>query len=101
MARMKAATEQGGAASDAVPHWKLEDAKARLSELVRKARNEGPQRVTVRGRDAVVVVASDQFDTLQAHAARRSLRELLANSPLRDLEFGEQGVEGPIREIEL
>jgi hypothetical protein len=49
----------------------------------------------------VVVVASDQFDTLQAHAARRSLRELLANSPLRDLEFGEQGVEGPIREIEL
>jgi antitoxin Phd len=30
--------------------WKLEDAKARFSELVRLARSEGPQRVTVRGR---------------------------------------------------
>ena len=88
-------------ASATVPCWKLEDAKARLSELVRKARSEGPQRVTVHGRDAVVVVASDQFDTLQAHATRRSLRDLLANSPLRDLEFGEQAVESPVREIDL
>ncbi len=30
--------------------WKLEDAKARFSELVRRAQSEGPQRVTVRGR---------------------------------------------------
>ena len=98
---MNAKPKHGTSISDTIPRWKLEDAKARLSELVRKAREEGPQRVTVRGRDAVVVVASDQFDTLQGHAARRSLRELLANSPLRDLEFGDQGVEGPIREIEL
>ena len=49
----------------------------------------------------MVVVASDQFDTLQVHIARRSLRDLLANSPLRDLEFGEEGVEGPVREIAL
>ena len=100
MARnMDAAPEQTVPAS--APCWKLEDAKARLSELVRRARSEGPQRVTVRGRDAVVVVASDQFDTLQAHAARRSLRDLLVNSPLRDLEFGEAAVEGPTREIDL
>ena len=98
---MNTVQEQGRSASDAVPRWKLEDAKARLSELVRKACNDGPQRVTVRGRDAVVVVASDQFDTLQAHAARRNLRDLLANSPLRDLEFGEERVEGPIREVAL
>ena len=97
---MNAKSKHGTSMPDTIPRWKLEDAKARLSELVRKAREEGPQRVTVRGRDAVVV-ASDQFDTLQGHAARRSLRELLANSPLRDLEFGDQGVEGPIREIEL
>ena len=101
MARIKATPERGRALSDAVPRWKLEDAKARLSELVRKARDEGPQGVTVRGRDAVVVVASDQFDMLQAHIARRSLRDLLANSPLRGFVFGEEGVEGPIREIAL
>jgi len=36
--------------------WKLEDAKARFSEVVRHAREDGPQRVTVRGQDAVVVM---------------------------------------------
>jgi len=45
--------------------WKLEDAKARFSEVVRRARDEGPQRVTVRGQDAVVVVAADEFERLQ------------------------------------
>lgn len=44
--------------------WKLEDAKARFSELVRRARSEGPQRVTVRGKDAVVVIAAEELDRL-------------------------------------
>lgn len=44
--------------------WKLEDAKARFSELVRLARSEGPQRVTVRGQDAVVVISAEEMDRL-------------------------------------
>ena len=44
--------------------WKLQDAKARFSELVRRARTEGPQRVTVRGHDAVVVIAVDELERL-------------------------------------
>ena len=44
--------------------WRLEEAKARFSEVVRRARSEGPQRVTVRGRDAVVVIAADDFERL-------------------------------------
>jgi prevent-host-death family protein len=41
--------------------WKLEDAKARFSEVVRLAQSQGPQRVTVRGRDAVVVMSVDEL----------------------------------------
>jgi len=44
--------------------WKLEDAKARFSEVVRLAQSEGPQRVTVRGRDAVVVISAEQLEQL-------------------------------------
>lgn len=44
--------------------WKLEDAKARFSEVVRLARSEGPQRVTVRGKDAVVVISADELERL-------------------------------------
>jgi prevent-host-death family protein len=34
----------------------LQDAKARFSELVRRVRSEGPQQVTVHGRDEVVII---------------------------------------------
>lgn len=51
--------------------WKLEDAKARFSEVVRRARSDGPQRVTVRGKDAVVVIAADVLDRLLPAAQPR------------------------------
>jgi prevent-host-death family protein len=41
--------------------WKLQDAKARFSEVVRRAQSEGPQHVTVHGKDAVVVVSASEF----------------------------------------
>lgn len=53
------------------PGWKLEDAKARFSEVVRRARSEGPQRVSVRGEDAVVVMAADEFDRLHPRVGDR------------------------------
>ena len=44
--------------------WKLEDAKAKFSEVVRRARSEGPQRVTVRGEDAVVIISAQELAQL-------------------------------------
>ncbi|WBO21762.1 type II toxin-antitoxin system prevent-host-death family antitoxin [Sphingomonas abietis] len=51
--------------------WKLEDAKARFSELVRLAESEGPQRVTVRGREAVVVMSVAELNRLLPEAQER------------------------------
>ena len=45
--------------------WLLQDAKARFSELVRRVRSEGPQHVTVHGRDEVVVIAAEEFRRLK------------------------------------
>jgi prevent-host-death family protein len=44
--------------------WQLQQAKQHFSELVARARSEGPQRVTKHGRDAVVVVAAEEYDRL-------------------------------------
>lgn len=44
--------------------WKMETAKARLSELLRQAREKGPQRITVRGHDAAVVLSIQDYDRL-------------------------------------
>lgn len=81
--------------------WKLEDAKARFSEVVRRAKQRGPQRVTVHGKDAVVIVAAEEFDRLKAIGAAPTLRALFANSPLKDIEFGEEPAAMPVREVEL
>lgn len=42
--------------------WKLQDAKARFSDLVRKARAGEPQHVTVHGKAAVVIVDAERFE---------------------------------------
>lgn len=44
--------------------WKLEDAKARLSEVVRLAATAGPQLVTIRGKEAAVILAPEQYKQL-------------------------------------
>jgi prevent-host-death family protein len=60
--------------------WQLQDAKNRLSELVRKAREEGPQMITLRGRDAVVVVSANEFGKLSR--PRGGLVDFFRKSPL-------------------
>ena len=42
--------------------WKLQDAKARFSELVRRARAGKPQQVTIHGREAVMIVIAERFE---------------------------------------
>jgi prevent-host-death family protein len=44
--------------------WKLETAKARLSELLRQAREDGPQIITVRGAETAVVLSAEDFRRL-------------------------------------
>lgn len=51
--------------------WKLEDAKARFSEVVRRARDEGPQYVTVRGEPAVAIIDVAELERLQPHEEAR------------------------------
>lgn len=50
--------------------WEQQQAKAKFSEVVRRARSEGPQLVTTRGANAVVVLAADDYLAL---AKRREI----------------------------
>src|ERR1700733_4553057 len=65
--------------------WKLEDAKARFSEVVRLAEQGVPQRVSVRGREAVVVLSAQTYARL-APAARGSLATLFGEGPFTRLD---------------
>jgi prevent-host-death family protein len=44
--------------------WQLQDAKNRLSEVVRRAAQEGPQVVTVHGKPAAIVLSPAAYEQL-------------------------------------
>jgi prevent-host-death family protein len=67
--------------------WVLQDAKARFSELVRRVRSEGPQHVTVHGRDEVVVIAAEEFRRLQGDLTGRALIDAMQASPYPEIEL--------------
>jgi len=60
--------------------WKLQDAKARFSELVRKARSGAPQTVTVHGKDAVVVFDPERFEVRGKPKQARTMAEFVEAS---------------------
>ena len=67
------------------PSWQLQEAKARLSEVVKRAEREGPQEITVHGTPAAVVLSARDY----ARLAKRqpSLIEFIARSPLKGVEL--------------
>lgn len=65
--------------------WQIQEAKNRLSELVRKARSEGPQVITLHGKDAVVVVAANDFRAMAPKQG--SLAEFMRKSPLAGIQL--------------
>lgn len=63
--------------------WQLQTAKARFSELFRRARSEGPQWVTRQDKEAVVILRAEEFESLQTRSRQsRNLVEFFAASPL-------------------
>lgn len=65
--------------------WQLQEAKARLSEVVRRAGSEGPQTITQRGKEAAVIVSADEYRRLTGK--KRSFVEALMSGPKLDDEM--------------
>jgi len=99
--------QKSGASKARKPHvsrsrsgyWLLQDAKARFSELVRKVRSEGPQHVTVHGRDEVVVIAAEDFRRLKGSITGKALIEAVQASPHRDIDIEARRSPLPVRDV--
>ena len=81
--------------------WRLQDAKARFSELVRLAHSDGPQHVTLHGRDAVVVIDATEFQRLQGGRSGQLLIDTLQTSPHREIEIAPARSGMPVRDVVL
>ena len=81
--------------------WPLQDAKARFSEVVRLAHTDGPQLVTLHGRDAVVVVDADEFRRLKGERSGQLLVDALQAGPATGGEIELRRQPMPVRPVDL
>lgn len=81
--------------------WALQDAKARFSEVVRRAKAEGPQRITVHGREEVVVVSVEEYRRVKDQRTGQALVDVLQDSPLHDVTIDHESTYAPVRGVEL
>lgn len=81
-------------------NWPMQDAKARLSEVVKAAAGGGPQQITIHGRPVAVLLSRADYDRLAGTG--ESLVTFMRRSPLagcEDLEFPRD--RSPTRKVDL
>ncbi|HEY6433185.1 MAG TPA: type II toxin-antitoxin system Phd/YefM family antitoxin [Acetobacteraceae bacterium] len=62
--------------------WQVQDAKTRLSEVIERARTEGPQTITRHGAERAVVLSIEDYRVLSAH--KPDFRAYLLGGPKVD-----------------
>ncbi len=65
--------------------WQLQEAKARFSEVIKKAAKEGPQSITVHGEPSAVLISSEEYQRLKH--PRESFVKFMRRSPLYGVEL--------------
>jgi prevent-host-death family protein len=82
--------------------WQLQTAKARFSEVFRKARTEEPQLITRQGKERVVMLPVEQFEQLSVRSRQpKSLVRFFRESPLVGLELNFERGRDAGRDVEL
>ncbi|HDH05411.1 MAG TPA: type II toxin-antitoxin system Phd/YefM family antitoxin [Nitrospirae bacterium] len=79
--------------------WKLQDAKNRFSNLVNEAQKEGPQIVTKRGIETVIVLSMKDYRKLIK--PRTNLVDFFQKSPLHGIKLDIDRSKEPSRKVEL
>lgn len=79
--------------------WQLQEAKARLSEVVKSTERKGPQEITVRGKAAAVVVSAPEYRRLRGK--RPGFVEFIRRSPLRGARLAISRDSSTTRRVEL
>lgn len=79
--------------------WQLQQAKARLSELIRRCAIEGPQSLSVRGKEEAVLLSKADFDRLKK--VKPDFVDFMRESPLVGVELDLKRDNSLDREIDL
>ena len=79
--------------------WQLQDAKSRLSEVVRLCVQDGPQILTVRGKEEAVIVSKKEYERLVG--PKLNFYDFMRQSPLMGLDIDLEREQSIERDIDL
>ena len=79
--------------------WQLQEAKAKLSELIQIVLKSGPQGISIRGIFEIVVMSKKDYDKLKNKP--ENLAEFISKSPLKGANIKLSRDKSPIRSIDL
>ncbi len=79
--------------------WKLQDAKSQFSKLVKDALTGGPQFITRRGDETVVVISVEEYEKLTSN--KPGFKEFLLSCPKMDKDFKLERQKDNSRRIEF
>lgn len=79
--------------------WQLQDAKSHFSEVVRLCTQKGPQMVTVRGKEEVVVLSLKDYERLVG--TKPNFIDFIRQSPLYGLDIDFERDQSANRDIDL
>lgn len=79
--------------------WQLQDAKAKLSELVKHVLNSGPQGISLRGVLEVVLMSRKDYEKITGQ--KSSFIKLMRNSPLKGLNIDTRRDKSKSRDVTL
>ena len=79
--------------------WTVAEAKAKFSEIIERARSDGPQTITRNGHTAAVVVGAEEWQRKTKRVG--NLAQFFAASPLRESDLKIRRLKKPPRKINL
>ncbi|RIK93982.1 MAG: type II toxin-antitoxin system prevent-host-death family antitoxin [Proteobacteria bacterium] len=79
--------------------WPLQDAKAKFSEVMKRAASEGPQEITLRGEPKAVLLSRDAYDKMKGK--KLNLAAFLRKSPLVGVKIKVERDKSLSRKVEL
>lgn len=102
MGRKDIQVENRAASKAPAESWQVQTAKARFSEVFRRARSEGPQRITRQGKEGVVMLSEEQYEQLVGRAHQpKNLVQFFRQSPLAGVDLDLERQRDAERDIEL
>ena len=80
--------------------WQIQEAKQRLSEVIRHAASDGPQLITHRGEPTVWIISNKDYNKL-TKKKRESIVDFFQRSPHRDVDLKIERRKDLPRDIQL